>query len=74
MNAISNRQDQSSSFALELLIARHGTWPILFAVLSAMVRRRPGRRRLTPDGLNSHLRRDVGLLPEPESRAYWRFR
>lgn len=66
---------------VEYLIARYGWWQILRACLSLGLRR--GRQRLRakkagPRGkppVSAHLRRDIGLAPEPpQTPRYWELR
>ena len=51
---------------IEDVIRRHGATAVLVAALRAILR--GAKNRAPPaqaDGLNAHLRRDVGLDPEP---------
>lgn len=48
---------------LEELLARHGTWQVLRALLKAHNKQRL-HRRLDAAALSNHLRRDMGLPPQ----------
>jgi len=50
------------TLVLEELIARHGTFAVLRALIAANVKQR--RRRVEDAALNDHLRRDLGLPTE----------
>lgn len=51
--------------ALDDIIAAHGRWRVLLALLRWPVRRAAS---VPPLGLNDHLRRDIGLEPLPPRR------
>ncbi|MFC2969069.1 hypothetical protein [Acidimangrovimonas pyrenivorans] len=60
---------------VETLVARYGAWRVLALTVAAALRgtasrdrQRPGPGRALPD----HLRRDIGLGPEPPP-ATWRY-
>lgn len=56
------------------LIAEHGTWATVRAVLAAIVRRDRSRVVRSAVHLNDHLRRDIGLEREATPRMYWELR
>ncbi len=63
MNAILNRDENSTLRAMEMLIARDGFWKVVFTIVALLARakRKPGP--LYDTELNAHLRRDLGLPP-----------
>ncbi len=52
---------------IDAVILEHGAWRVLGAAALALVRRRRPREATA---LTAHLRRDIGLPPEPPSRGY----
>lgn len=71
MNLNLYAEDHPPSITIESLIARHGAWRILTTVLAALVRRRKKLPDLWEAGISDHLRRDIGLWPEPKSPRHW---
>lgn len=63
----------SAAEAIDRLVAEHGSIRVLVAVARALVSRNRSRPR-NPGDLSDHLRRDVGLWPEPKSPRYWELR
>lgn len=60
------------------LIDTHGTWTTLVALLRVLAERRQhrrtGRASARIHGLTNHVRRDIGLPPEPAGSRYWEVR
>jgi hypothetical protein len=48
--------------SLDELVGNHGVWPVLRALVAQLFRRKSRPLSL---GLNTHLRRDIGLEPLP---------
>jgi hypothetical protein len=72
MNAIALENEAvTPAAAVESLVARHGFRPVLLALFGQALGRRKSRRRAPPLVLNDHLRRDIGLEPEPFHRDPW---
>lgn len=61
MNAIILRETTRPARAVEALVAWHGFWPVLRAVLVLALR--PRVPRLADEVLSDHMRRDIGLPP-----------
>ncbi|WP_347310412.1 hypothetical protein [Defluviimonas sp. SAOS-178_SWC] len=58
------------AIALQALVAEHGLVRVALALAALIARRRPPPRRYDAD-LSDRIRRDIGLVPRPESRKYW---
>lgn len=57
---------------MENLLARHGTMPVIWALIHALLP--PRRRRARPPDLSvlsPHLRRDIGMPDPPRAPRYW---
>ncbi len=53
------------------VIEEFGPWRVLIAALREIVRRGKSRAVIRSSALSSHLRKDVGLPPEPMESHYW---
>jgi hypothetical protein len=78
MTALRLNETASTSGARDLIdqaIASNGASRVLVAAMIAILRKRPARKPRPPDTsqLGAHLRRDVGLLVEPEAADWRRF-
>jgi hypothetical protein len=74
MNAILNRDENTTFRAMETLVARDGFWKVVFAFVALLARRKRRARPLYHNELNAHMRRDLGLPPVHEPRDYWEMR
>ncbi len=59
---------------IQSAIHEHGAKRVLWVALVALLRRKSPTQPRPPDAvaLSSHLRRDIGLPPEPEAMDWWR--
>ena len=72
MNLVAD--EHPPSIAIESLIARHGPWRILAAVMAALIRHRRKSPDLWGNQVSAHMRKDMGLPPEPKSPRHWDLR
>ena len=59
---------------IDSLIAEHGAWATLRTVLSAVLRPDRAQALRLSSEFNDHMRRDIGLDPEPLPQMYWDLR
>ena len=71
MHANMHAEENLTPAAIEMLIARHGAWRILRAVAAALVRRKRTASAVFGHQMSDHMRRDIGLLAEPNSPRHW---
>jgi len=70
MNAQINRDVPAVVAAVQALVAEFGLVRVAAALAGQALR--PARRaRRAETDLSDHVRRDIGLLPEPPRRNYW---
>jgi hypothetical protein len=75
MNAQLVSHDKRPPLAvIDSLIAEHGAWTTVRAVLSAVLRRDRALALRLSSEFNDHMRRDIGLEPEARPRMYWELR
>jgi hypothetical protein len=63
MNALLNRDENSTFRAMETLIARDGFFKVVIAFVALLARRKRKAIPLYDNELSEHLRRDLGLPP-----------
>lgn len=74
MNAILNREENTTFRAIETLVARDGIWKVVIAFVALLAQRKRKARPLFDNELNAHMRRDIGLPPVDQPRDYWELR
>lgn len=62
-----DRRDLSISDVIE----EFGAWKVLVVVLKEIFRFKWSRNVVEPSGMTTHLRRDVGMPPDPGDPQYW---
>ncbi len=75
MTALRLNDTEGRRALIDDAIAQNGAMRVLIAAIRAVFRDRRGRRARPPDAhsLNAHMRRDIGLYPEPESVDWQRY-
>jgi hypothetical protein len=63
MNLTSHPGKPVPGATLDEIIDRHGVWPVLKALVARSLRK--GQPRTIGQPLSNHLRRDIGLPPDP---------
>ena len=74
MNALPTKTENPLLMAIEQLVTQHGAWPTLVATVALVARGTPRTTRVQWGSLSHHMRRDIGLPPEPAARPYWTLR
>jgi hypothetical protein len=67
MNAVSSDDHRSISSVMDHLLSEHGRLVVLQVLVMRLFRPAVRQERSLPMGLSDHLRRDIGLPPEPEA-------
>jgi hypothetical protein len=74
MNALLNRDENSTFRAMETLIARDGFLKVVIAFVALLARRKRKARQLYDNELSEHMRRDLGLPPMHDAPNHWELR